>query len=416
MVEHVGPARAGQLGCRLRGLGDEPQALLQVGVVLVGEAGARPLAVPGHHRAGRVGDHRRAGQPRLHHRAGERLQGRGLQVAAGGGEGVVAVAVRDQAEVVDQMGHVVGDVDLADPDGDQVEVDVLLAHGGHEPVEQLLPTLGPLAAAGVEHEAGIAQAVAGPEPLGVVPLGHRYPFADHRRRRVTGGDVVEQGQFGVGVHPEAGHAVEQRLEQLEAGLGLVVQARPQDGALGGDQPAGEAGPEQVGRHHDGVVVLPPVQQGVEQLGHPEPVVHPRLLLPQGGLLAQGQALGHHGPGLARRVVHHREAVHGDGAVGAGAGRVVVGPGVVVPGAGGEHVDLPTPVGQAVGHLAQHQLGTADHVGAVAGRDQGEAQGVHEGARVPGRARVFGTRCPGPGPVRETPGRWMFWCAPPRCRS
>ena len=52
--------------------------------------------------------------------------------------------------------------------------------------------------------------------------------------------------------------------------------------------------------------------------------------------------------------------------------------VVVAGAGREHVDAPATVSQARRDLTEHQFGPPDHVGAVAGRHEGEATGLHGG--------------------------------------
>ncbi len=124
-----------------------------------------------------------------------------------------------------------------------------------------------------------------------------------------------------------------------------------------------------------------VEQGVEQVGHAEAVVHPRLLLGEGGCLAQRHRADEVGSGRAGRVVDHVEPLHRDPGVVGGGGGVVVGPGVVVAGARGEHVDLPAPGGEAVGDLAQHQLGATDHIGSVSGWHQGDATVAHEGSTV-----------------------------------
>ena len=55
---------------------------------------------------------------------------------------------------------------------------------------------------------------------------------------------------------------------------------------------------------------------------------------------------------------------------------------MVAGTGGQHLDLPTPGREAVGDLAQEQLGAPHHIVAVAGRDEGDASVGHGRARVP----------------------------------
>lgn len=106
MVEHVPAAGPGQPGGLLGSLGDEGQALLELQLVLVEQAGVGTLAVPAHHRTGAVGHDQGAGQPRLHDRAREALVAGGLHVGGGGGEGVVAVGVVEEAEVDHPVGHV----------------------------------------------------------------------------------------------------------------------------------------------------------------------------------------------------------------------------------------------------------------------------------------------------------------------
>ena len=108
--------------------------------------------------------------------------------------------------------------------------------------------------------------------------------------------------------PRAG---EQRLEELEAGLGLVVQARHEDRAVGRDLAARERRPEQVRREHERPVRVRLVEQVVEQLGHAELVVHPPLLLAQPQRRAGDDRGVERGALGAGRGDHGREAAHRD---------------------------------------------------------------------------------------------------------
>ena len=70
----------------------------------------------------------------------------------------------------------------------------------------------------------------------------------------------------------------------------------------------------------------------------------------------------------------REAAHGHPIGDRGALREVVGPGVVIDDARGEHLDIPAAAGQSHCHLAADGLGPADHLGTKAGRDEGDTSG------------------------------------------
>jgi hypothetical protein len=114
-----------------------------------------------------------------------------------------------------------------------------------------------------------------------------------------------------------------------------------------------------------------VEQVVEQLGDPQVVVHPSLLLDQVHALAGKDGRPDRssiGPG---RVDDRGEAAHHDLAVLLGPRRVHVGPREVVAGACGQDLDLPTTLGQAVCDLLELNLRAAYDVGPVPRRHEGE---------------------------------------------
>ena len=383
VLEHVLPAGGGE---RVRGvgrLGHEAQALLELVVVVVHEAGAGPLAVPAVHRARAGGDHHRPGEPGLHDRAGEALVGRRLDVAHRGGERVVAFVVGDVAEV----DHAVRDrgrrVDRAVTHRHERQRQVGVEDGTGERPEHAVPVLPALAPTRIDDERAL-DAVPRPEALRVVRRGDVDAGADHLVGRQARVDRLREVTLGVREEPEPAGPGEEGPEQLEARLGLVVQARHEDRAVRCDLPARERRPEQVRREHECAVRLRVVEQEVEQVGQAEVVVHPPLLVGQ----AQGRAGDdrgvERGPLGARGGDHRREAVQHDAVVHLlGARWEDVLPGEVVTSAGGEDLDVPPAPGEAVGHLAQHGLGAADHAVAVArGKEAEAALAFHEGVTVP----------------------------------
>ena len=84
--------------------------------------------------------------------------------------------------------------------------------------------------------------------------------------------------LGLREEPDAARSGEDRLEDVEPRLGLVVEARHQDRALRRDLAARERGPEEVRREDERAVGVRLVEQVVEELGQPEVVVHPAFLL------------------------------------------------------------------------------------------------------------------------------------------
>jgi hypothetical protein len=117
---------------------------------------------------------------------------------------------------------------------------------------------------------------------------------------------------------------------------------------------------------------------VEQLRHPHVAVEPVELFVERQPQAEAQSLVEPSP--------HGEAGGPDGGEAPDghpvdlelAGGILVGPGVVVPHAGRDDVDLVPPGGQAVRRLPHHRLRAADHVGAVAGGDEGDPLRVSHG--------------------------------------
>src|SRR3546814_1848710 len=80
--------------------------------------------------------------------------------------------VGEEAEVVDPVGDGAGRVDVADAHGGQVEIGAP-GHSSGEGLHEHRPALALLAAARVQQERPL-DAVAGPEGLRVVALGHRH--------------------------------------------------------------------------------------------------------------------------------------------------------------------------------------------------------------------------------------------------
>ena len=216
--------------------------------------------------------------------------------------------------------------------------------------------------------------------------------------------------------PDAARSGEDRLEDVETGLGLVVEARHEDGAFRCDLTAGERGPEEVRREDERAVRVRLVEQVVEQLGEPEIVVHPAFLVAHPQRRPGDDRGVERGAFGARRGDHRGEPADGH-AVGAVAhtGRELVLPREVVAGARGEDVDLPAAAREPERHLLEHGLGATDDTVAVSRRNESEpALALHERQTL--RPHNRGT---GPGPA-ETPAlpspAWTSASAAPRCRS
>ena len=188
---------------------------------------------------------------------------------------------------------------------------------------------------------------------------------------------VRQLVLGLGEEPEARDVGEHGIEDLEPGVGLVVQARHHDRALGHDRRAGHGRPEQVRREDHRVVAVGVHDEVAEQAGNAEQPVEPRELVGERDRRARLNARLDARAGPAGFGALHEEAVHDDTVVvGGRAGRVLVAPGVVIARAGGEHFDFPAAPREAVRGLAHHRLGTTDDLGAVARRNERDPTAVH----------------------------------------
>ncbi len=155
-----------------------------------------------------------------------------------------------------------------DPEGDHGEVEVLLADRVGEAVEQPLPALGALAAAAVEHEGPVAQAVLAAEAArGRSGRGRARP---RRRSRVwTGGGAhpVVEVELGLGLQPDARPTRSAPARRARGGRRARRAGRVAGWCCSGAMPAdGEGGPEQVRRHDDGPEVVGHVEQVVEETG------------------------------------------------------------------------------------------------------------------------------------------------------
>ncbi len=113
-------------------------------------------------------------------------------------------------------------------------------------------------------------------------------------------------------------------------------------------------------------------------------VHPPLLVLNRDRLAGKDSVPDSVPVGLRAVHNGGKAPHDDPAVGRrGPGSELVGPGEVVAGAGGEHLDRDPPFGQPPGHGGQDRLGAADHTVAESGRHQRHGAAVDH--------RIVGTK-------------------------
>jgi hypothetical protein len=123
------------------------------------------------------------------------------------------------------------------------------------------------------------------EPGRVVAGRHRHTAAHLGVRGEWGGQPVGQFVLGTALEEQPGHPGQHRLEQVEVGVRLVVQAGPQHAAGRSDLRTGERHPEQVWGEHQRPVVLGVVEQVVVQLRHPHATVHPALLCLDGQSVA-----------------------------------------------------------------------------------------------------------------------------------
>ncbi len=259
----------------------------------------------------------------------------------------------------------------AHTDRDEIERHVVLADREVEGGEQGIPSLAALAPAREQHERTL-EPVAGAKALGVVLLGHVHPRTGdvvRREHRAPMGQLV----LGLGEEPQARDVREDRLQHVERRVRLVVQARHDDRALGRDRRARDRRPEQVRRQDHRVVPLGVQNEMVEQLRDPEQAVDPRELIGVGDHLARLDAGLDTVAGAVRRRALDREAVHRDAgvAVGLRPRRILVAPRVVIARTGREHFDVVPASREALRGLAHHGFRTADDLGPVPRRHEGE---------------------------------------------
>ena len=108
---------------------------------------------------------------------------------------------------------------------------------------------------------------------------HRHAGAYDGRARRQRLDALGQGRARARRGTRCRRAPEKSgAKSGEPRLGLVVEARHQDRALGDDLAARERRPEQVRREHQRAVLVAAVEQVMEEVGHAKVVVHPTLLL------------------------------------------------------------------------------------------------------------------------------------------
>ena len=219
----------------------------------------------------------------------------------------------------------------------------------------------------------------GSEAVGVVAVGDVDAAADHTLARRKREQTVGERPLGFRVEPDAARTGEQRAEELERGLGFVVQARLEDRPLRADHPARERGPEQVRREHQRAVLRGVAQQVVVELRHPQVVVHPSLLFIEADALTSQDRRFDRLSFLPGRVEHGGEPAYDELAVLLDPRRELVRPREVIARAGREDLRFPAARGEPFGGFADQCLRAADHVVPEAGRDEADTTpGTHDG--------------------------------------
>jgi hypothetical protein len=119
---------------------------------------------------------------------------------------------------------------------------------------------------------------------------------------------VREVVLGTALEQQPTHPAEHRPEQVQRGVRLVVQARPQHAAPGVHLRADSRDPGRVGREHQRPVLAGVAPEVLEQRRRPHPGVEPALLLGRRQALA-AQDASLQLLVLVDAVVDRREAAH-----------------------------------------------------------------------------------------------------------